>query len=216
MKLTLLIVSGVIGVLALLVLLSRWMDRRETKAMAEYATTRGWTCLGVNHSELLAHLKPAFPNEHWWVKHISAPRSTANDVFLFAYNMRILNARDNGTRGYACLATHAGQGVEPPVFATRRVPLVEKLVDDRVRVGGEEFQRECTVTCSDPEVAARVIHPQVEHLLLEHFKVREWVLDARFFGNTVVVMSFWAQSPEEWDYIVDLTRKLADAVERRR
>ncbi len=216
MKLTLLIVSGLVGVLALMLILSRWMDRRGTKAMVEYATTRGWTCLDANHPELLAHLKPAFPKMQWFVKFISAPRSSENNVFLFAYALRSHGPGVDDSRGYACLAKHGGRPVEPTVVVTRRVPLVEKLVDDRVQAGGDEFRRECTVTCSDPEVAARVIQPQVEQLLLEHFKVREWVLDACFYDDKVLVMSFWAQSPEEWDYIVDLTRKLADAAKRRR
>ena len=99
------------------------------------------------------------------------------------------------------------------MFIYRRVPRLEKMLSDRVEVGGPEFRREYTVVCCQPDVAATVINYEVQKILLEHAADPQWVLDVRIVGQRVLVTTPWAQKPEEWDYLLALTRRLRAAIQ---
>ena len=114
--------------------------------------------------------------------------------------------------GNACLAEHTGRVHQGPVEIFTRVPGVDKLVGNRVKVGGEKFREEFTVTSTRPEEALTSVNAEVERILLEHAAGPGWNLSVTIAGRSVLVSSHWAETEQDWDYLIALARRLRAAV----
>lgn len=204
---------AVFGALAAtLVFLSRRQGLEQRNAMEQFAAGHGWRFLGRDASQLLPLLEQVDPNESWIADDIVALENPPAGAWLFAYNSYPRQRPSSRERGYACLALGAGGGNDNPVFIHRRVPLVEKLLGGQVDAGTPEFRREYSVTCAQPVVAMMAVNGEVQKILLEHAASPQWSLLVRIAGRRVLVTTHWAQKPEEWDYLIALTRKLRAAI----
>jgi hypothetical protein len=54
--------------------------------------------------------------------------------------------------------------------------------------------------------------PGVDKFLLEHASGPGWYLTVRVAGRSVLVSSSWAETEQDWDYLIALARKLRTAV----
>jgi hypothetical protein len=210
---TVIIALAVFGALAAtLVVLSRRQGIEQRNAMERFAAGHGGRFLGRDASQLLPLLEQVDASESWSVYDIVALESPPAGAWLFGYNSHPRQRPSSREYGYACLAEAAGGGNDNPVFIHRRVSLVEKLEGDQVDAGTPEFRREYTVTCGQPVVAMMAVNGDVQKILLEHAASPQWYLLVRITGRRVLVTTGWAQKPEEWDYLVTLTRRLRAAI----
>ena len=137
-------------------------------------------------------------------------------VYLFGYHAAPKDGASKSSAGNACLAEHTGRVRQGPVVIFTRTPGVEKLVGDRVEVGGEEFRDKFTVTSVRPEEALKSVNAEVERIPLEHAAGPGWYLSAEIGGRHVLVSSHWAKTEQDWDYLIALARRLRTAVRQRR
>jgi hypothetical protein len=186
----------------------RQSAKREA-VMEQFAISHGWRFLGSNRSQLDPVLHQVCPGESWLAYDIVLVQGPPAGVYLFGYSSR--RGRRIYEYGFGCLAEQAGSGTEEPVTIYRRVPLVDKMLSDRIEVGGPEFSREYTVVCRRPDVAAMVVNNQVQKILLGHASTPQWFLEVRIIGRRVLVTTAWAQKPEEWEYLIAMTTRLRAA-----
>ncbi len=133
-------------------------------------------------------------------------------LYLFGYTVRPKRGRSSDSTGNACLAEHTGRVHQCPVGIFTRVPGVDKLVENRVKAGGEKFREEFTVTCKRPEEALKLVNAEVERILLEHAAGPMWNLSVAIQGRGVLVSSHWAETEQDWDYLIAMARRLRSAV----
>jgi len=208
---TAIVTLAVFAALALLVaILSVRQSGQQKAGMERFAASHGWQFLGTDSSQVESLLTQTDPKEKWRAWNIILVEGPPQSVYLFSY--RTATRRSGGENGLACLAEGGGGRNEDPVAIYRRVPLVEKLLGDRVEVGGPEFRQEFIVTCRRPDVAATVVNEAVQGILLQHVRDPQWVLQVRIARGRVLVTTSWAQKPGEWDYLIELTRRLRAAL----
>lgn len=209
---TAIITLAIFGVLAATaVFLSLRQSTKQKAAMEQFAASHGWRFLGRDQSQLRPVLDQVDPSESWTAADIVLVERPPASVHLFSYSST-RRGRRSYEYGFGCLAEHTGWGSEERVSIYRRVPLLEKMLSDRVEVGEPEFRREYTVACRQPDVAATVVNYAVQKIMLEHASHPQWALQVRIVGQRVLVTTSWAQKPEEWDYLITLTRRLRAAM----
>jgi len=196
---------------AIIILSLRQSAKRKVE-MERFAASHGWRFLGRDASQLLLILDQVDPSENWTPDNIVLVGGRWKSIYLFSYS-----AGPKGDQtdeyGFACLAEHAGWRNEEPVSIFRRVPVVEKLLSDRVELGGPDFRREFTVQCRRPDVATTVVDNEVQSILLEHALGPQWYLEVRIVGGRILVTTSHAQKLEEWDYLITMTKRLRAALE---
>jgi hypothetical protein len=133
-------------------------------------------------------------------------------AFLFRYAASSKERPSKESHGTAVLVEHEGRRIEDPVVILTRTPGVEVLVGERVEAGSRGFRREYTVTCADSRIATEVVNSGIEAVLMEHRAEPGWYLNVTISAGAVLVSSFWAESDEEWDHLIDMGRRLRDAV----
>lgn len=204
---------GVFGALAAtLIFLSRRQGTEQRNAMEQFAASHGCRFLGRDASQVLPLLEQIDASESWTVHDIVALEGPPAGAWLFGYSSHRRQSRASPEYGYGCLTEAAGGGHDTPVFIHRRVPLLDKMLSDRVEAGSPEFRREYSVTSTQPAAAQAVVNGEVQKILLEHAASPQWTLLVRIAGRRVLVTTSWAQKPEEWDYLVTMTRRLRAAV----
>lgn len=215
MDTTVIVTLVVFAALALLVVVLSLRQSGQRKAgMEQFAANHGWQFLGTDSSQVESMLTQIDPKENWRAWNIILVEGPPQSVYLFSYRTRTTPRGSGGEYGFACLADRAGWRWmnEDPVAIYRRVPLVEKLLGDRVEVGGPEFRQEFTVACRRPDVAATMVNEAVQSILLQHVRDPQWLLHVRITQGRLLVTTSWAQKPEEWDYLIGLTRRLRTAL----
>ena len=213
MDTTSIVVLVVFGALLLLgTIVGVRYSARQKAGMKQLAAEHGWQFLGINSSQLESMLEDIHPNEKWNAWNIILVEGPPQSVYLFSYSSRATGRSSGGEYGFACLADHAGWCSDEPVAIYRRVALVEKLLGDRVEVGGPEFRQEFTVTCRRPDVALTIVNQAVQNILLQHVREPQWLLHVRIAQGRLLVTTSYAQKPDEWDYLIGLTRRLRTAL----
>jgi hypothetical protein len=204
-------IGGFLVVIVLVLLLARWQGQRDRAARQEYARLHGWEMpveVPAEVTEALALLAPAEVRVDGGLTVVQGP---PGPLYLFAFSWRTRGSRSDLT-GTACLARHAGPRAATAVSISRRVPIVEKMTSDRLDVGSSDFRAMWLVTGEQPDVASQLVNDGVQRAFLEHDKGPAWTLEVDFVGPWVFVGSHWAAKPEEWDHLIDTTRKLVEAV----
>jgi hypothetical protein len=201
------------AVLAIIVIVLSVRQSAARKAgMEQFAATRGWRFSSESDARLVEILGEIDPGERWRVDSVIAVGDPAEETHLFSYSASSGARASNIQYGFACLAAHKGRRADALVSIHPRVPLVEKLLDGMVQTGSQEFQKEFVVTSERAEVAVATVTSDTQVILLEHAAGPQWSLQVRIFGPWVLVTTSWAQKPEEWDYLIRMTRGLAAAV----
>ena len=204
---------SVFGLLVLGVLVLAVRQGAQQRAhLATYSASRGWSVAHQADARLSAILEQAMPQERWYVFNVMQVEQAPESVYLFRYQVSSRNRSSGRSSGTACLAEHTGRWRAEPVEIFPRTPGVEKLVGDRVDAGGEEFRDTFTVVCQRPEEGLAVVNPEVERLLLEHRAGRGWYLTATVSRRLVLVSSFWAETGDDWDYLIRLAKGMREAV----
>jgi hypothetical protein len=207
------VVMAVFGALVIVFLV---MSSRQSTAqrarMERFAAGRGWTFARAADSRLDALLREAAPAEKWFAYNVAPAAPPPESVYLFAYNASPKDRPSKSNNGFACLATHTGKPREWPVTIFTRVPVVDAMESNRVEVGGEEFRRKFTVTCSRPEAARAAVNEGVQRVLLEHAAGPAWKMTVNIAGRQVLVESSWAVTEVEWDALLAMAQGLRAAV----
>jgi len=183
-----------------------------TKRVANYAALHGWSLSRLGDARLNALLEGVSPELDWGPNGVMQVERPPESVYLFGYNVTSKRGRSSPSTGKACLAEHTGRMHRGPVEIFNRTPGVDKLVGDRVKVGGEKFRDQFTVTCKRPEEALESINAEVERILLEHAAGPGWYLTVTITGRGVLVSSHWAETEQDWDYLIAMARRLRAAV----
>lgn len=186
--------------------------RKQRERAARYSLGHGFTVLRAGDARLAALLEQVAPDSNFSPHTVMLVEPAPNAVYLFGCYVRPKERSSKASSGYACLAEHAANRPEWPVTIFTRTPMVDKLVRDRVEAGGEEFRRMFTVTCSNAGAALVTVSVDVQRILLDHAAGPGWYLSVTIAGRGVLVESHWAQTEEEWDYLIALAKKLRAAV----
>jgi len=192
--------------------LSIYQGAQLRKRVANYAALHGWSVSKLGDARLSALLEEVSPENKWGPNDVMQVERPPESVYLFGYNVRSKKGRSNGSTGNACLAEHTGRVHQGPVEIFTRVPGIDKLVGNRVKVGGEEFRNKFTVTCVRPEEALKPVNAEVEKILLDHAAGPGWVINVAIEGRSVLVSSRWAETEQDWDYLIAMARRLRAAV----
>ena len=191
-----------------LFLLSRRQSARQRAALREFAGTRGWTYFGGDAAELLPLLKAFGPEEVWQAHNVVRAEGHSDRLYLFGYRSRARAGRGSASNGFACLAEGGRSGNDDVVIVYPRVPVVHKLMGDKVEVGGPDFLRQFVVQCRRRDVAEAAVTDTVQRILLEHAAGPGWVVEVRIGNPGVVVISSHAAGPAEWDHLVQLAQRI--------
>ena len=189
-----------------------WQGARQREEVARYSVGRGFRVLQPGDARLAALLDEATPDSNWSTYNVMLAEPAPLGVHLFGYSLDSKKSRSKPSNGFACLAEHDAGRPEWPVTIFRRMPGLEILVGERVEAGGDEFRRKFTVTCANAGVAMVTVNADVERVLLDHIAGPGWYLTATIAGKGVLVQSHYAQTEQEWDYLISLTKKLRAAV----
>lgn len=182
------------------------------KRVSAYAALHGWSVSRLGDARLSALLEEVAPEDKWDPNEVMQVERPPESVYLFGYNVRPKQGRSNGSTGNACLAEHTGRVHQGPVEISTRVPGLDKLAGDRVKVGSEEFRNKFTVTCVRPEEALNSVNAEVERILLDHVAGSGWTIGVTIAGRRVLVSSHWAETEQDWDYLIAMARRLRAAV----
>ncbi|HEY3442306.1 MAG TPA: hypothetical protein VGK29_16210 [Paludibaculum sp.] len=213
MDTTEIVITSVFGVLLAGGLVLGLRQRAQVKdQVSRYAQRHGWAAIGDGNERLTGLLKELAPDERWIASRTLLAEQAPEMVYLFGYQANAKSHSDDWLTGTACLAQHTGRARGSPVSIISRTPVAEKLLDDRVAVGSEEFQRMFTVLCQSAVEAEAVVNPEVERILLRHAEKPGWYVTVMIANRQVLAASFWAVKDEEWDYLIELTRNLRAAV----
>jgi hypothetical protein len=187
--------------------------RKEREQVAHFAASRGYTLQAEPEPRLLELLEEAAPDVTWFLRAVMRVERGIPESHFFLYTTRTKARSSSTSRGAAFLAEHQGPPIDSTVEIFSRTPGVEALVEKKVEVGSREFRRHYTVTGSDPRTASEVVGPEVEAVLLEHAQNPGWYLTVTLSAGVVMVSSFWAQSEEDWDYLIGLGARLGAAIQ---
>lgn len=206
-------IGGFLAVAVVVLLAARWQGRREAGQRRDFAARHGWAMPAETPAEVVEALARLAPAEVRVSSGLTVVEGPPRSLYLFAFAWRTRGSRSDFT-GTACLARHDGPQAETPVSISRRVPIVEKMTSDRLDVGSSEFRAMWLVTGEQPGVAAELVDDAVQRAFLQHDKGPAWTLEVDFVGPWVFAGSHWAAKPEEWEYLIELTRKLAEGAGR--
>jgi hypothetical protein len=192
--------------------LGLYQAAQKTKRVANHAALHGWSVSKLGDARLNALLEEVSPEADWYPKDAMQVERPPESLYLFGYTVRPKRGRSSDSTGNACLAEHTGRVHQGPVEIFTLVPGIDKLAENRVKAGGEEFRRKFTVTCARPEEALNSVNAEVERILLDHIAGPGWTITVTIAGRGVLVSSHWAETEQDWDYLIALARRLRAAV----
>ncbi|MCC6861855.1 MAG: hypothetical protein IT158_25005 [Bryobacterales bacterium] len=208
MNITILVMSLFAALVVLGIILGARQTRQRRAQAKEYALRRGWTYT-LSDRALEERLQGLDPENTWTVRDVMH----SGGAWLFSATTGARKGRSSPSTSTTCLVERSAPWIAAPVLITRRVPLIDKLLPDRVKdLGGEEFQRGYVAACEDSEVARRAVTPELQRALADHDAGPAWVVTIRLTSGAVVASSSWANTPEEWDYFVRLAQRIAQAL----
>ena len=206
------VVMAIFGLLCVGALVAGLYQSSQTKKrVASYAALHGWSVSKLADARLNALLKELAPQDSWGPNQVMQVELPPESLYLFAYVLAG-HGRASSSRGNACLAEHTGRVHQGLVEIFTRVPGFDKLEGNRVQAGGEKFRKEFTVTCERPEEALKLVNAEVERILLEHAAGPSWNLTVMIAGRSVMVSSRWAETEQDWDYLIATARRLRAAI----
>jgi hypothetical protein len=203
-----LILGAFIAGFPVLFLLSRRQSARRNAAMAAFAAGRGWDFLGDDGTQLLSLLKAFGPQEVWRVYHVVRGEIPGGRLYLFRCGSRVRASRSSGSDGFGCLAEGGRFTNEEVVTVYPRLPVVHRLMADKVDVGGADFRRKYVALCERRDPAEAAVSPRVQEILLEHAAAPGWVVEVRIASAGVLVLTSHAVGPPEWAHLVDLAERI--------
>jgi hypothetical protein len=185
---------------------------RQRQQVAGYSASRGYPVLKGGDSLLAELLAEASPTLLWNAHTVLAVRPQVPRSFLFKYQTRPRQGTSSGSNGVGFLAEHEGPRIDTPVEIFIHIPGLDALAGDVVAAGSLEFRRHYSVASASAGTATEVLNEDIERILLEHRSGPGWTLSVDISARAVLVTTSWAQTDEEWDYLVDLGTKLRDAI----
>ena len=208
------VVMSVFGLLVVGgIALSIRQGKQERARVMKFAAERGWPYSPTGDDHLASLLSVTVPEEAWQTSHVLQVQPPPERVYLFAYSYRRKQSNSRSSwRGFACLVERSGSGQECPVAIFNRTPLVDAMEGGRVQVGGEEFRKQFTVTCQQPEAAQAVVNAEVQHLVQEHDASPGWRITVTVAAPAILVASSWAQKEDEWEHLIALATRLRQAI----
>ncbi|MBE0657693.1 MAG: hypothetical protein IH602_08370 [Bryobacteraceae bacterium] len=185
---------------------------RERQQVAEYSAAHGWT-VSVKPDEQLTRLLAAFdPASDSFPRNVMIVERSPSPVYFFRYTRRPKDRPSKDSNGFGCFTRSGGMRFDGRVEIFNRTPGVEKLIDDLAKVGSEEFQEAFTVTENVPGTAVRIVSHELEKVMMSHSSGPGWYVNVEIANGAILVSSSWTQSKEEWDYLIDLTKRIRGAV----
>ena len=204
---------SIFGLLVLLALCAGiYQGKQQRRQVAEFSARHGWTVSSEPNKDVTGLLDRMDPASNWRPSNIMTVDRSPGPVYFFSYQVSAKYGKSSTSNGHACLAEYGGRRFDGSVQIFNRTPGVEKLVGGRQEVGGEEFRRAFTVTAEGGANARAAVNYDVERVLLDHAAGPGWYLTVTIGGGGILVSSFWAQSEQEWDYLIDLARRLKGAL----
>lgn len=189
-----------------------YQGAQQRRQLEEFSARHGWT-VSRNFDERLAGLLEQLdPQSRWGPRNVITIEPPPDGFYFFAYQRTATSGRSSPSNGHACFFERPGRRFEGTLTIFNRVPGIEKLYSGRQQVGSEEFRHAFTVTAEGGASAETVLNPEVERILLSHLAGPGWVVTVTIASGGVLVSSFWAQSQEEWDYLIDFSRRLKGAI----
>jgi len=215
----LLVMPAFVLVIAVLILWSCYYYSKQKSEMQSLAASRGWKFLGKDSPELRLWLEEVDADRerrsHWRPDNIILVEGPPDRVYLFNYQASTYPGRASSELGTACLAERPDGQSRELVMIYRRSRLFgkleEKLTDDKMEVGGPEFQGQFLVRSARPDIAAATVTSGVEEVLLRQASSSRW--DRVWIaGRHVLVTVTLRLKPEEWDELLGITKRLLAAL----
>ncbi len=191
---------------------SIYQGAQQRRRLAHYSSNHGWSVSRKADDRLKKLLEAVDPKADWDPWDVMVVDRVPANIYLFGYHVSPKDRPSSTSHGHACLAEHGGARREGMVEIFSRTPGADKLISGRVEAGSEEFRKAFTVTSESQANALAVVNQDVERVLLEHANGLGWQLTVTVGGGGILVASFWAESEEEWDYLIEFTKRLRGAV----
>jgi len=191
---------------------SIYQGAKQRRQVAAYSSSRGYTLLKFNDPRLAALLDLVSPNTDWSPHTVLLVEPPPRAIYLFGTLFNSKRSRSKASTAFACLVEHTSHRPEHPVSVFTRIPGGDFLISNRIEAGSEDFQRQFSVTGDDAASAQAALTPAVQSILLELATAPGWNLTVDIAAKAIVAQSHWALSDDEWDYLVNLARKLRAAL----
>ena len=198
----------VVGALCLAI----YQGAQQRRQLEAFSARHGWPVSPDPGERLSALLDQMDPKSRWNPRNVLTIQTPPGGFYFFSYQRTAVGGRSSPSNGHACLFELPGRRFDGTVEIFNRVPGIEKLYGGRQQVGSEEFRRAFTVTAEGGANAEMVVNPDVERVMLSHAEGPGWVVNVTIASGGVLVSSFWAQSEQEWDYLIDFSRRLKGAI----
>jgi hypothetical protein len=185
---------------------------RQRARLQRYAEERGGSFIRKPDEDLPKYLQQQIPEEDRVPGSVAVLEPPPERVLLLSCQVSARSGRKSSEVDMTCLAEYPPGTCDGLVDLIPRIPVLEHMVADRVQVGAEDFLKEFNVLSNDPEVARRLLNARVQRVLIEARTSPGWNMGVIFTPRFVLVETTWARTPEDWDALVGLTRKLREAV----
>ena len=206
----LLVMPAFVLVIAVLLLWSWYYHSEQKSEMKVLAASRGWKFLGKDLPELRLWLDEV-DDRNWRPDNIILVEGPPDRVYLFNYQASTYPGRASSELGTACLAERPDGKTRELVMIYRRSRLFgkleEKLTDDKMEVGGPEFQGQFLVRSARSDIAAATVTSGVQEVLLRQASSLRWNR-VWIAGRCVLVTVTLRLKPEEWDELLGITKRL--------
>lgn len=184
----------------------------ERRQLAGYSAAHGWAVAAKPDAQL-THLLAEFDSSSgFYPRNVMTVEPPPSPIYFFHNTRRPKDRPSNQTTGYSCFSRYGGRRFEGKVEIFNRTPGVEKLIGGRAHVGSDEFQKAFTVTEQVPGTAAMTVNRDLERVMMDHAAGPGWYVNVEIANGGILVSSSWAQSPVEWDHLIDLTKQIREVV----
>lgn len=207
------IVLVIVGVFAAAVFSAYWLGNKRSRQLEAFAQSHGWNYSKRDVSQLNKKLEALFTSDTFIVTDVIEVESGSRKLVLFDYSQRSRVARRNVAFGMGTLLESASLRADTPVEVLPRFAPVVGFISDKVELGSAEFRNKLVVRSESLAAAEEILNERVQAVFLEHMNSAEgsWV-QAKVHGNQLAMLTSLEGSPKEWEYFLDLTRKLEAAL----
>jgi hypothetical protein len=210
------IVLGVVGFIALVLVFARHQGKKELQLAMEYAESRGWKFSREDTDGLKPHVAEILDDLKFDLHYIRTVASGQRTLVIFdcSYKSKEASARQNYRSGTACM-------VRSPRFPSMGSSLeivtrdwTEVMTSDKVDMGESPFAEKFLVLSKDPTTAKAVVNERIQSVMLEHLKKPLYnPVSVTLGAGGAVVLTGRTFEHEQLEDLIDLACRLEEAIQ---
>lgn len=212
-----LIVIGVIGFMAGVIVLARYTGQKELKAAQEYAQSQGWGFSRDVTQEFEEQVAGIWWNFNIHLYYLRIVETGQRNLYLFdcSYKHKEATARVHDSHGTACLVQSGrfSSVISPVEIVTR--DWTEVMISDKVDMSQSPFAEKFIVLSKNPGLAREIVTLSIQAIMLEHLQKPLYNPVGVSLGpGVVIVLTDRTVEHERLQDILDLARRIEAAVGR--